>query len=1036
MRAAWETDPTYLPPMLDLQVTEYTTPPDVVQALDSLARAHPTGIGLCARYQLSRLRPGQLNRLGPADVAVPAITDLDRADLCEICVGMMVHPETLSPRDYAALADWLWRRFPVSFFFANLALRGAIMSEDWPRALAVAEVLLSHDSHPFLQALATAARGSAYHGLRRHEEALAVEAEGDRVMGAAAPGLRLAYLNALDSYHWVIPDIDGDLELLAHANAITERRRAGYLALLDRANPLRRVDILTSLAQWGLDNGDLAGSLDLWNASAALADSLGNPRLQAFVYMRRGRTYVKLGDHVGAERDLLAARALTSSDQLDIAAEVEHNLLHLYEGQGRALETLQAGEAFIEYSRRVEHPALTMIAYHDLGWFMQRRGQRERARRLFESMVGAIDTLESQSYYAGEYFERIGELDRAAEYYRSVFTAPRPDIVERSRATLGLVRVAEAIGDTAEAIRYARLHDARESVAYPERVPLLPSLLARIGRTEEAIAELERARNAAKRNGQAAGWARLSLELGAAKLLMGEPVAAAGLADSAAATAERVAEAEIALRAQGLSGLAAVYGGGAARDAGLRRITAALEGAERLSLPQLDADLLALYGDALAAAGDNEGALSAFARAANLSDSIAASLALDADRAGFRAQQLRISGRALAAVLRQPSLPRAPRQYAAWSMRRKSRSIYENAEATDPAPWDLAAEKLGRIRARLGSDDAVLDYVVLDTAVAVLLLTDSEARVIQLPVSSDSLASRVRQIYQQLAPRLGSYVDLSRAAFDVDVARRLYADLLEPLEPLLDGRTRLTVIPDAPLQLLPFDALIVSGPTNAPFYALDRFTITLATSLAGTVIDDDALPAGRVLAASGPAVHGSLIGNDLEITAVSEVLSGREVIGLPSTAATEQAIREYSGSAAVVHFAAHAQPNVHQPDYGYISLTPSGADDGKLHAYEIRELDLRGRLVVLSACESAAGRLRAGEGPLSLGRAFLHAGASGVIATLWPVGPPAAELMGGFYRALAADHPPAAALRAAKLELRNGTLSSPLYWAPFILITR
>ena len=114
----------------------------------------------------------------------------------------------------------------------------------------------------------------------------------------------------------------------------------------------------------------------------------------------------------------------------------------------------------------------------------------------------------------------------------------------------------------------------------------------------------------------------------------------------------------------------------------------------------------------------------------------------------------------------------------------------------------------------------------------------------------------------------------------------------------------------------------------------------------------------------------------------------------------------------------------------------AGKDDGQLYAYEIGELRLPGTLVVLSGCETGAGRLLGGEGVLSLSRAFLRAGASGTVATLWPVGPGTAELMTTFYQGLSHDASVPVALRDAKLALRRGSRANPLYWAGFTLVTQ
>jgi CHAT domain-containing protein len=104
-------------------------------------------------------------------------------------------------------------------------------------------------------------------------------------------------------------------------------------------------------------------------------------------------------------------------------------------------------------------------------------------------------------------------------------------------------------------------------------------------------------------------------------------------------------------------------------------------------------------------------------------------------------------------------------------------------------------------------------------------------------------------------------------------------------------------------------------------------------------------------------------------------------------------------------------------------------------------LDLAADLVVLSACQTgvgsgALGDVPAGDDWVGLTRAFLHAGANQVIATLWPVDDWAtAALMASFYHAYGRNaHPRAALARAQRALLGAPATRHPFYWAGFALV--
>lgn len=112
-----------------------------------------------------------------------------------------------------------------------------------------------------------------------------------------------------------------------------------------------------------------------------------------------------------------------------------------------------------------------------------------------------------------------------------------------------------------------------------------------------------------------------------------------------------------------------------------------------------------------------------------------------------------------------------------------------------------------------------------------------------------------------------------------------------------------------------------------------------------------------------------------------------------------------------------------------------GRHEGLVSAAKINGLDLRGTdLVVLSACDTARGDIRNGEGVFGLQRAFMYAGARTLVMTRWQVEDEAAkELMTDFYRLWSTGLSKAEALRQAKRKHR-AEHSHPYYWAaPFLV---
>jgi CHAT domain-containing protein len=289
-------------------------------------------------------------------------------------------------------------------------------------------------------------------------------------------------------------------------------------------------------------------------------------------------------------------------------------------------------------------------------------------------------------------------------------------------------------------------------------------------------------------------------------------------------------------------------------------------------------------------------------------------------------------------------------------------------------------------------------------------------------------------------------------------ARGLYQTLLQPIREAAVAR-KLIIVRDGALHRVPFDALV--GPSGE--YVLQTKTAEYAPSATGYYVlsrsrEDRKDPEGlkTALAIGGiPYASTSLATGDVTRgyrsaftnlpSSADEALAVRAAIGSSRTTlltgqqATETALmqgdlHEYE----ILHFGVHGIANAVYPDRASLILLSDkrAGDDGFLQSPEIAQLRLNADLVVLSACESAAGPLQGQEGVANLSRAFLLAGARSVVSSLWTVDDKSSlYLMRRFYRRIADGKTFGTALAEAKRDMIRdfGPNAVPSKWAAFTL---
>jgi CHAT domain-containing protein len=156
-------------------------------------------------------------------------------------------------------------------------------------------------------------------------------------------------------------------------------------------------------------------------------------------------------------------------------------------------------------------------------------------------------------------------------------------------------------------------------------------------------------------------------------------------------------------------------------------------------------------------------------------------------------------------------------------------------------------------------------------------------------------------------------------------------------------------------------------------------------------------------------------------------------------------VKAHAENYRLLHFAAHAVLDDRNPMYSRVMLArkeDGKLEDGQLEAWELMKFDLNAEMVVLSACQTARGRIGAGEGMIGMSWALFVAGSPTVVVSQWKVDSDRTmELMIQFHQNLLrrkrGNQPAmtkAEALRLAALKLRNSAYNHPLYWAGFVLI--
>lgn len=369
---------------------------------------------------------------------------------------------------------------------------------------------------------------------------------------------------------------------------------------------------------------------------------------------------------------------------------------------------------------------------------------------------------------------------------------------------------------------------------------------------------------------------------------------------------------------------------------------------------------------------------------------------------------------------------------------------------------DNPGVQITSIQKILSVKEALLEYFYSDTTLYVFCLTKSQLQYKEIALTPsfekniEKVCAYIRQprVYESDVAYANDY---KRAGWD------LYSMLLKPFDSVIRNRD-LIIVPCEKLNYIPFETLLTDSCIFKKLsfkqlpYLVKSNCIRYVNASCLLGFKNEKNLNGKAAAFIPVYINSKgfgLTGNpDNEAFAT---LKQTEAEGnalrkyfpaklFKSNQASEENFKKEARKFGSLHLAMHAVIDDENSLYSRLIFTPhsSTSEDDLLYAYEIYNLNINVQMLVLSACNTGYGKLRKGEGMMSLTRSFAFAGVPSMVTSLWAVNDnTSATLMNSFYKELSGGINKDAALSNAKkqyLDKADIIEAHPYYWAGYVLI--
>ncbi len=312
--------------------------------------------------------------------------------------------------------------------------------------------------------------------------------------------------------------------------------------------------------------------------------------------------------------------------------------------------------------------------------------------------------------------------------------------------------------------------------------------------------------------------------------------------------------------------------------------------------------------------------------------------------------------------------------------------LYTNRKSILTAHGGYDATRLDcrEVQSKLKPEECIVEYLFSKNVITALVITRDSIRLVylhRLEAASDGILTHLSSFFHSID------IDhhMLRAQRDSvwsEASFYLYHSLIAPLA--ISLYNSILIIPDGPLNRLPFVALLTRLPENFNYktwpYWINQTKISVQQSVA--------LWLDYNYAARSKKQKSGLVGfaptfknlehNVAECEAVAELI--RPVKLIKGDHALCSQLSQEAMTAQVLHIASHAHSDLNDATKSMII-----ASQDTLLLEDIANREFSQDLVFLSACETGHGKVIAAEGVMSLARSFFAAGARSVMSTLWKI---------------------------------------------------